>query len=565
MNVLLDEKCTTIDGISQFLDEYQPADTTAASSKELPNTTASQHTPIQEHLPVAAINSQLLRLKREYELVSTALTTKEHLKNPNEHQGELLKTLRSIDGDSDVEQEISSLIHTQWYDKAREESFKKVNQYIEQYHWPQKDFAPLDTSKPEFEIALRQAFENALEIDQAGLFSVLAKPIGDRIVYHFIKSSDTANKEKPEWLFTYLLKLLELRSLWLTSQLQLLVAEPTDQLIQALFPVLSYSCRGFVKNETYMLEIIRCAETLERDFWVSKETSNAFIAKLSGGENKIRHFISEQSEVYSAALQSIVSSPSSTDFDADVPSAKPTFAALHVKQLLTDADTILRLNPSLVLEKCHLRVLEEYRQLLEDVVSEFNPLCEAFGSASYFKSILDSWSTQLIIASVESFRVRESIEKYGDLRLSLASRVVKTMLRTAQRSLRPYFNINWRECEDSSAELRQFDDSTRHEINRIFKLTASSRADWARILAPFTEQLAELLLFSVVQGNVFTQKSAALLQNDIEHIWNEFKLPKTRKTHELFDSVTILKTGEPKSDYLSKEHIRGLIGRRKDF
>lgn len=565
MNVLLDEKCTTIDGISQFLDEYQPADTTAASSKELLNTTASEHTQIQEHRPVAAINSQLLRLKHEYELVSTALTTKEHLKNPNEHQGELLKTLRSIDGDSDVEREISSLIHTQWYDKAREESFKKVNQYIEQYHWPQKDFAPLDTSKPEFEIALRQAFENALEIDQAGLFSVLAKPIGDRIVYHFIKSSDTANKEKPEWLFTYLLKLLELRSLWLTSQLQLLVAEPIDQLIQALFPVLSYSCRGFVKNETYMLEIIRCAETLERDFWVSKETSNAFIAKLSGGENKIRHFISEQSEVFSSALQSIVSSPSSTDFDADVPSAKPTFAALHVKQLLTDADTILRLNPSLVLEKCHLRVLEEYRQLLEDVVSEFNPLCEAFGSASYFKSILDSWSTQLIIASVESFRVRESIEKYGDLRLSLASRVVKTMLRTAQRSLRPYFNINWRECEDSSAELRQFDDSTRREINRIFKLTASSRADWARILAPFTEQLAELLLFSVVQGNVFTQKSAALLQNDIEHIWNEFKLPKTHKTHELFDSVTILKTGEPKSDYLSKEHIRGLIGRRKDF
>lgn len=563
MNVLLDEKCTTIDSISQFLDEYQPADTTTPPKKS--STTALRETaPILEHRSAADISSQLQRLKREYELVSTALTTKEQLENPNKHQSELLATLRSINGDSDVEQEISRLIHFQWYDEAREKSLKKVNEYIEQYSWPQKDIAPLEASSTDSNSELRQTLDEALQLDQSAVFSALAKPIADRIVYHFVKSSDTVNKEKPEWLFTYFLKVLELRNQWLSSQLRLLVDEPVDKLIQALFPVLSYSCRGFVRNETYMLEIISCAETLERDFWVSRETSSALIAKLTGGEKKIRHFVSEQSEVYSAALQSILSSPSRTDFDADVPSAKPTFAALHVKQLLTDADNILRLNPSLVLEKCHLRVLKEYRQYLEEVESEFNPLCEAFGSTSYFKSILDSWSAQLIVASVESFEVKESIAKYEDLRSYIASKVVKSMLRTAQRSLRPYFNINWRECDDSSAELRQFDDSTKGEISLIIKLTASSRADWARILAPFAEQLAELLLFSVVQGNVFTQQSASLLQGDIEHIWNEFNLPTTRKTHELMDSVTILKTGEPKSEYLTKEHIRGLIGRRKD-
>lgn len=613
MSVSLDEHFLNLEDVGDFLanDEWSKTspfqepdldtqdkdlDECVRQQVDLTHSILEGSTPISDsnfdEVKIARLIANVRLLKDEKKLLQLAVKVEKQLEEPTSNQESLLDILSNLESSdaSDLQAKLIADIRSCWYNSAIECSSTAFRQLLSKTSWPKED-------PPKGSVEFRNSAQSVLALTLPGsleLFHILSEGLVERLKFNFSKGRDTARADKPEWLFAYIFRLLDPRMHWFQTELRTLTDSPMDKLITVLLPTLTSICHeAYALDSHFVSELIQFCNDLESKYFCESSVTKRLIESIFKG-SALEDYISSEQAAFSSSLDALLRTGShKIDFDVDCSCAKPTFAALNLREMIQQAGDLLRLDPPLVSKNIQLKLFYAYIDFLESELISFekphSSLARAvsskketpqsstmdieipgriMGASSFMKSFLESWSCNAQVAfHAELVEVHKA--SLNDLRSRAASRIASMLTREAQKSLKPYLCIDWSRWTDndraviSDSTIRAAVDGLKPSLDFVSRLCPTHTSDRLRVMRPFAEALAEILWRLVIQANVFTEAAASRLESDLETLWMELNLPKTASFCRILDAASVLKSGaSSKIFHLSSEEIEGLNNRR---
>lgn len=435
--------------------------------------------------------------------------------------------------------------------------------------------------------ALRDACAQLFAVNPPVLFAILSEPLAKRVKFHFAPGKETCDAAKPEWLFRYVLSMIDPLVPAYRTLLETVADAPLPRIVRALFPTLvTIICTTYKLTAHTVQELLRFCSEVEARYLCSRRDTDELIGALFPAPLFARFLDTEQQAFMQSVDRAIASASHEPDFDVFAASAKPTFCALVVWQTVRQADYLLRIDAAQVLREIHAPVLDSYGDFLASRRFALADASRAWRHSST-ESALDPHVAQLgALAGAASFvahsldalvlehgtlqDARPALEtvqaRFLALRASTAALVAETLARAGRRALRAYT------ADADAARLRAALDLLRPEFRFIVELTSSSAADRARLLVPVSAEVAEFLWQNVLTARTFTPDAAQRLRADVGLVLEAWHLPLGIGMRRLLQGIDVVvgadadarSVGEPETDEVDSSHTRADLSLRED-
>lgn len=378
------------------------------------------------------------------------------------------------------------------------------------------------------------------------LHAVFARPLAQRVSFHFGEGKDTRDASRPEWLFQYVLTLLtplHARLEPLASRIDGLFCG----LVGRVFPVIeNLVCQIYKLNSHTVRELLSFCANLESRLFVPHKNTATLINSLLPPP-VLAKYLSLERDNYITSVETAISKLSAeTDFDAQVTASKPTFCALGVWQLIRQADYLLRLGVEVVCA-VHCEALQTYyRHLLENKEN-------ALGPASF------------IVFSIRQFALEHAymplspldpvLAQFSVLKLECVKSTASALSTSACTQLRALARQYTQHLE--LASVRTLLSAVSAEFKRVRDLTSTCSGDRALVLAPVSRDVASYLYTRVLCAHVYGNAAAGHLKAVCTLVFETWRLPPTVESNKLFEGIDVV-AGSGRVELLSDEEAQNL-------
>ena len=515
----------------------------------------------------------------------------------------LVGVMRSADEDP-ISLQTKNIIREQFYTPEAKKRSSHLQSVLEQLEYPAKQMRDRNQDKKSSDATdidmsnsptLQKACSELAELGGEEIFTVLAQPLAQRLLFNFSAGKETYDPSKPEWIFQYFTKIIDRFVPYIQNSLQLIVDSPMPRLIEALFPIIVFIISSSYKLDTHMVsELLQFCAELESRYYCSKDVTDRLVFGLLTTDVLDKYIQYEQESYFKTVDLAIKQAIEGIDFDANVPSAKPTFRTLVFWQIYKQSDYLLRLGPEKVLKIIQMPLLQKYYDYLHDLKQSLNfassksktpetadtsslklsksknenidvQLANSgylLGSSSFLAKSVDSYVLESLHISSDpelSSLMERFVAAFNELRLDASNMIGLYLSSKSQKGLKPYITYYDPNSSDSgNVRLRSGLDALKPDFKFVNELTSSSAADRARILVFVATRLGHLIWQNIIQMNVFNVEAAKNLHSDLELILYAWKLPLVYEFKKDLDAIDVFLGNSLDSTVLKPEERDGL-------